>query len=371
MRHVHPVVPAIAAILVACGACSGSPPAVPHLPDRVPPLPVAVTNHAVAAGVFGGKWRLFAMLGIDSTKRWSGITRNAWEWAEGDTAWRALPPVPGAHGRLASSAQFVRGRVYLFGGYTVDSLGAERSLSAVDIWDPGSRSWRAGAPIPVPVDDAIAGVYRDSLVYLVSGWHDTDNVQDVQIYDVTRDRWVRGTPIPGPGVFGHGGAMSGTRIVFIDGARRSANGPKYVNESQFWMGTIDSLRPERITWAKLPSHPPPVRYRPAVASCGPFVIFAGGTDNPYNYNGVGYDGVPSIPLASALVLDTEQRVWRTVPPAPVATMDHRGLIIRSDTGWIVGGMTDARRVSREVVRWRLGVCPLHELPPNPAVRNRP
>lgn len=349
--------PALAAMLVASGACSAAPPESPRAPDRVPPLPVAVTNHAVAAGVVGGTWRLYAMLGVDSTKRWSGITRNAWTWSDGDTAWRALPPVPGARGRLASSAHVVRGRVYLFGGYTVDSTGGERSLPAVDIWDPATRRWRSGAPIPVPVDDAIAGVYRDSLVYLVSGWHDTDNVRDVQIYDVVRDRWVKGTPIPGPGVFGHGGAMAGERIVFIDGARRNANGPKYVNEPQSWMGTIDAARPEVITWAALPPRPPPVRYRPAVASCGHFVIFAGGTSNPYNYNGIGYDGAPSEPLASAVVFDTDQRVWRTLPPAPAATMDHRGLIIRGDTGWIVGGMAEERRVSRDVVRWRLGVCP--------------
>lgn len=323
-----------------------------------PVLPVPVTNHAVAAGIVGGRWQLFAMLGVDSTKAWSGITRRAWVLAEGDTAWRALPPVPGARGRLAATAQVVRGRVYLFGGYTVDSLGAERSVPEVDIWDPARAAWRAARPMPVPVDDAVSGVYRDSLIYLVSGWHDTDNVRDVQVYDVVRDAWSVGTPVPGRGVFGHAGGMAGERIVFIDGAVRSATGPRYVNEPQAWMGTIDPDHPARISWEELPPHPAPVRYRAAAGTCGGFVIFAGGTDNPYNYNGIGYDGVPSEPLASAVALDTRLRVWRLLPPAPVPTMDHRGLLIRGDTGWIVGGMTTDRVVSRAVVRWRLGLCPL-------------
>lgn len=92
-------------------------------------------------------------------------------------------------------AQEVRGRLYLLGGYTVDSVGAERSLGAVDIYDPAHDRWTAGAPSPVPVDDAISGVFRDSLIYLVSGWHDTDNVPDVQIHDVVRNRWMAGTPV--------------------------------------------------------------------------------------------------------------------------------------------------------------------------------
>lgn len=351
----------IALLIVVSGGVAGCTPArdaPPPVARDTPALPVAVTNHAVAAGIVGGRWQLFAMLGVDSTKAWSGITRRAWVLAEGDTAWRALPQVPGAHGRLAATAQVVRGRVFLFGGYTVDSLGRERSVPEVDIWDAARGAWLAARPMPVPVDDAVSGVYRDSLIYLVSGWHDTDNVRDVQVYDVTKDAWSAATPIPGRGVFGHAGGMSGDRIIFIDGAVRSASGPRYVNEPQAWMGTIDPARPTRISWEALPPHPAPVRYRAAAGACGGFVIFAGGTENPYNYDGIGYDGVPSEPLASSVALDTRLRIWRLLPPAPAPTMDHRGLLIRGDTGWIVGGMTTDRVVSREVVRWRLGLCPL-------------
>ena len=36
--------------------------------------------------------------------------------------------------------------------------------------------------MPVPVDDAIAGVYREQFIYLVSGWHDSDNVAEYRRY---------------------------------------------------------------------------------------------------------------------------------------------------------------------------------------------
>jgi len=328
-----------------------------HVASSIPALPVPTTNHAVAAGTIDGRWQVFVMLGLDATKRWSGITTRAWTWSEGQAAWRALPPVPGKVGRLAATAQVVRGRVYLFGGYTVDSAGGEKSVPALDILDPVRGTWSAGAPIPLPVDDAVSGVYRDSLIYLVSGWHDTDNVRDVQIYDVTTDRWTAGTPIPGVGVFGHTGAMAGDRIVYIDGARRNSPGPRYVNESQAWVGRVLPARPDSIVWTRLPTHPAPVRYRAAATSCGPFVVFAGGTDNPYNYNGVGYDGAKSEPIAQTLAYDTSQRIWRALPSAPVATMDHRGLVQRADTAWTIGGMTAGQVVTAQVVQWRLGLCP--------------
>lgn len=324
--------------------------------QQAPALPIPITNHAVAAGNVDGAWQLFAMLGIDSTKRWSGISRRAWAWRPGSTVWRELPPVPGAVGRLAATAQVVRGRLFLFGGYTVDSLGGERSAPAVDIYDARSNTWNAGAPIPVPVDDAVSGVFRDSLVYLVSGWHDTDNVRDVQIYDVVLNRWKAATPVPGPGVFGHSGALAGNSIVFVDGAIRQAGHPRFVNAPQSWIGTILPERPDSIVWRALATHPAPTLYRAAASSCGPYVLFAGGTDNPYNYNGVGYDSVPSRPLASVMALDTRNGRWRKLRDAPAATMDHRGLLVRAGSAQILGGMRDAQTVSSNVVHWRPDVC---------------
>lgn len=324
--------------------------------QRVAPLPLPISNHAVTAGRVDGTWQVFAMLGIDSTKRWSGISRRTWAWRSRARTWRELPPVPGPVGRLAATAQVVRGRVYLFGGYTVDSAGGERSVPAVDIYDARQNRWTAGAPIPVPVDDAVSGVYRDSLVYLVSGWHDTDNVRDVQIYDVVQNRWASATPVPGPGVFGHSGAITGNQIVFIDGARRNAGHPRFVNEPQSWIGTIQPSRPDSIVWQKLNAHPAPVRYRSASGSCGPFVLFAGGTDNPYNYNGIGYDSIPSVPLASVMALDTRDGRWRMLSDAPKATMDHRGLVVRGSSALILGGMQREQRVASDVVRWTPGIC---------------
>lgn len=170
--------------------------------------------------------------------------------------------MPDAVGRLAATAQVVRGRLVLFGG-----------------------------------------VWRDSLVFIVSGWHETDNVRDVQVYDVVNDRWSNATPIPGRGVFGHTGGVVGSTIVFIDGAAKQANGAKYALVSQVWVGHIDPARPTVIRWTAGPPHPGPTLYRAAAATCGTRLIIAGGTANLYNYNGIGCDTRPSDPLATVLEID--------------------------------------------------------------------
>ena len=322
----------------------------------LPSLPSPVSNAAVATGMVDNERWVFSVLGIDSTKRWSGITRRATGWRSSTGAWRRLPDVPGSAGRLAATAQVVRERLIVFGGYTVDSAGAERSLATVDLFDARSSTWSRGADMPVAVDDAVSVVYRDSLVYLISGWHDTSTVTLVQVYDAVRDAWFAGTPVPGPGVFGHSGGLAGNTIVYIDGAVRQDSAVKYRLQPQVWFGTIDTRAPTGITWRPGAAHPGPALYRAAVTRCGTRVVFAGGTDNPYNYSGVGYDGRPSQPSTRVFAFDTRDGRWQSLPPLATPSMDHRGLILLGDTAWTIGGMHVGQQVSAAAVPTLLQKC---------------
>jgi N-acetylneuraminic acid mutarotase len=321
---------------------------------ETPPLPTPIANNAVAAVRTLDGPAVFTFLGIDSTKAWDGRLSIALRWDVGSAEWRPVRAVPG-EGLLAATAQTVRGRVYLFGGYTVAEDGSEHSLPNVDIYDPETDQWSSGAPMPVPVDDAVSGVWRDSLIYLVSGWHDRDNVDDVQIYDPAADRWMTATPIPGAPVFGHTGGIAGNTIVYIDGTRTLPEGrPRFRIEGSAWAGDIDPDHPEVIRWRRLPPHPGPALYRGAAAGVSNrWVFFVGGSDNPYNYDGQGYDGVPSEPRAGAFAWDAQHGRWFTLPALSVATMDHRGIAILGPELFLVGGMESGQRVTRRVVRAHL------------------
>jgi N-acetylneuraminic acid mutarotase len=312
-----------------------------------PRLPQPITNNTVAAIEIDGEISVFSFLGLDSTKVWSGVTNAAYRWDVGVDQWAAIDPVPGP-GRLAATAQVVDGRIYVIGGYTVAEDGGERSLPDVAIYDPSSDAWSRGADIPVPTDDAASGVWQGEEIALVSGWHDTGNITDVQFYNPASDSWQAGSPIPGRPVFGHTGAIVGDQVVYIDGAAIVETRPRFVIDTASWVGRLRADDLTDVSWALISPHPGPPLYRAASGTIGDYAIFVGGTDNPYNYSGIGYDGVPSEPIRQILTYAPELDLWGELPPLPVATMDHRNVGLAGGQVFVVGGMLKGQIVSDHV-----------------------
>ena len=309
-----------------------------------PPLPAPVTNNAVAALELDGAVAVFSFLGLDSSKLWSGVTDVAYRWDVGSDAWRTVDPVPGP-GRLAATAQVVRGLVYVIGGYTVAEDGAERSVPNVDVYDPVTDRWSRAADIPIPTDDAVAGVWSDSLIVLVSGWHDTGNIADVQIFDPATNRWTASTPIPGPPVFGHAGGVAANAVVYVDGVAVVDASPRYVLERGTWVGR---LHEGRIDWGEATRHAGPELYRAAGGTLDSLLVFVGGSDNPYNYDGIGYDGEPSDPVRQVLAYAPTTGEWRQLAAPPIASMDHRNVGVAGGMMFLVGGMHAGQIVTSNV-----------------------
>lgn len=321
-----------------------------------PPLPDPVANNAVAASTVDGRDLIFTFLGLGAGKDFRAITTRAHALDVKSGRWAQLPDVPGSGGRLAATAQALGHRVYVFGGYSVAADGKETTSPAVDIYDVREGRYSRGADMPIPVDDTVSGVWRDRLIFLVSGWSSSNNVAGVQIYDPTQDRWARATPIPGTPVFGHAGGIAGDVIVYCGGARVHApKSPKYVPNAECYRGDIDPADPTRVAWRLIVHHPGSARYR---AAAGPVqtgdvvgVMFVGGTSNPYNYDGVGYDGRPSEPEASSLFYDITRDGWVEVPHLATASMDHRGLVAIGGAWWTVGGFGAGQTVVPRVTRF--------------------
>jgi hypothetical protein len=315
-------------------------------------LPAPVSNNAVALANGPDGPTLYSFLGLGAGKTWRDIRRSAAACALRAQRCAALPDVPVPQGRIAATAVTVGGRIYLFGGYSVAADGAETSNPETLIFDPMTGTWRSGAPIPVPVDDSVALSYGDRYVYLVSGWHDDGNVSRVQVYDTSADRWFEATPYPGTPVFGHAGGITGARLVIADGVAVLGRTPqghhRYGLVAEAWAGEIDPADPARIAWKPLPPHPGRPAYRMAAAGEGARVLFAGGSENPYNYNGMGYDGKPSAPSARVFGYDFAAGRWVAYPDKPLASMDHRGLIAADGKLYILGGMVEGQQVTDRI-----------------------
>lgn len=322
-------------------------------PLAIPDLPQPLTNNAVASVVREGRLEVFTFLGLGAGKTWRDLTNSAWAWREGDAAWRELPLVPVAHGRLASTACTVGGKIFLFGGYTVDEKGAEVSTPEVFCFDPATDKYSPCAPMPIPVDDSVSLVYAERYIYLVSGWHDTGNTNAVQVYDTQTDTWRRATDYPGPAVFGHAGGIVGRQLVVAGGVQVLSppkDGMKYAPSGAVFLGTIDPADDAKISWHELPGASLPLYRMAAVGDAeNQRVIFAGGTARPYNYNGVGYDKVPSEASARIVVCDLVHQQLRDAPSVlGRPSMDHRGLISARGFFFSVGGMAAGQIVTARV-----------------------
>lgn len=318
-------------------------------------LPEAVSNNAVAAAQVDGETVFFSFNGLGSGKGWQDVTNRAYGCAPARSACRAIPQPPIAEGRLASAAVTVGNRIYLLGGYTVGRDGAEVSAPEVFAFDPALEAYDRMPDMPVPVDDAVALPYRDRFIYVVSGWHDSENVGLVQVFDAETRTWFNATDFPGTPVFGHAGGAVGRQIVIADGVGvlgDSEGRRTFGAVAEAWLGTIDPIDPARIIWSALPPHPFAPLYRMAAAGHpeGNRVLFFGGADNPYNYDGIGYDGTPAGASSALFAFDFDSMLWEELGHTREGGMDYRGLLLFDGNLFIMGGMNEKREVVAEVRR---------------------
>ncbi len=337
-----------AAAITLLAACADKPDGV-----VVGALPAPVTNNAVAFARDGaGRGTLYSFLGLGAGKTSADIASSAYACVEATMICRRIEDVPVAEGRLAAVAASVAGKIYLFGGYTVAADGAEKSTPEVFRFDPATEQYDRVADMPTPVDDSTAIVLFDRYVYLVSGWHDDANVTLTQVYDAQEDRWFRGTDFPGAPVFGQAGGGDRTHLMVMGGVELSlgADGKRnFVASKEAWIGAVAEEAPDKIKWERLPAPPVGPFYRMAASSGLDAIYVAGGGDNPYNYDGVGYDGVRARPSSRVLALDARKKAWRIIGDIP-ASMDHRGLVAGDEGLYVLGGLGPELDVLNTITR---------------------
>jgi len=318
---------------------------------KIPPMPVAVSNNAVASLKSGIE--LYSIMGVGTKKTWDDITSKMYVLRFKSGKWTESRPVPGVAGRLAASAVGARGQVFVFGGYTVDGQGVETTSADVNSFLADEHRWYRAKDIPVPVDSTVLGINHDRYIYLVGGRSKNGPVNNVQVYDAEKDSWSDATPLPGTPVFGHAGGLTDDTIVYVDGAKKNpAAGAPYVASDECWMGKIDKKDPDKITWTKLPPHPGPGRF--GIVASGVEhqhkILFSGGTTVPHNYKGLDSDGKLAEISPVTFAFDTHGAHWETVTEDTFdVRADGRGILSTPLGPLILGGMLKNGAVSARVL----------------------
>lgn len=329
---------------------------------NLPALPEPVANNAVAKVKKSGDTWLISFMGLTGAKTWQEVHNKVWALKIGEQQWHTKSPVPSSlplAGRLASIAVGVGEHAYLFGGYTVAEDHTEISSPDNLKYDVVSDTYQKIAAMPVPVDDAVALVYQNRYIYLVSGWHNDGNVNLTQVYDTLNDSWQQASPFLGRPVFGQAGGIVGNQLLICDGVGVEARPDKrrtFAAEAACYSGTIAADNHLRIDW-RVVAHPTGgARYRMAATGLhlqsNKGVLFIGGSENPYNYNAIGYNGSPSVPDKHIWFYDFEQQHWQVITN-DTPTMDHRGLLQVDDTVHTVGGMDHEQRVLAKITSYNL------------------
>ncbi len=316
------------------------------------PMPEPVTNNAVVEGFIGDTAFVYSFGGLDSTKTYSGIHLRSWRYNTVADRWELLPPLPDEHGKIAAAASRIGDVIYIIGGYHVFANGSERSSNKVHRFDIQANQFLAdGAPIPVAIDDHAQAVWRDSLIYVVTGWSNTANVPNVQIYNPAEDRWMEGTPVPTGSAFesfGTSGVILGDTIFYYGGA---SFGPQFPVQNTLRKGVIDPDNPTMVQWSVVSPEPTVPGYRTGAIVVRNQPFWLGGSAVTYNYDGVAYDGGAGVePAEQGLRYDAATGLV-SVESVPGLPMDIRGVAsVRENLHFIVGGMESGQRVSRKTLR---------------------
>ncbi|WP_421713352.1 hypothetical protein [Alteromonas abrolhosensis] len=144
-------------------------------------------------------------------------------------------------------------------------------------------------------------------------------------------------------------------MVICDGVSVTPHSDKrrsFAAETACFKGVIDNKNPLKIDWRILKHPTGTTRYRMAAAGdkATNKIYFVGGSTNPYNYNGIGYNGEPSTADDAIWIFDIAEGTWvisKTEAEAP--TMDHRGLINVNGSWSTIGGMLGAQLVTSKVI----------------------
>ena len=316
-------------------------------------MPERVSNNAVCEGFINGEAYVYSFAGIDSTKIFSGIHLKAYRYSVTDNQWEIIESLPDDMGKIAASASRVGDIIYIIGGYHVFANNSEVSSEKVHRYDMVNNTYLSdGAPIPVAIDDQTQAVWRDSLIYVITGWSNFGNVPDVQIYNPSMDEWMEGTATPNNHdykSFGSSGTIIGDTIYYFGGAQSTGNFPI---QNDFRIGIINPDNPIEIEWSVQQFGTDVNAYRPAATQSKGKAFWLGGSSITYNYNGIAYNGSGGVPPSNrSLFYEPETGNWEenfsTALPMDLRSMAE----INDSIKFIVGGMLEDQWVSNKT--WML------------------
>ncbi|MDI6892746.1 MAG: kelch repeat-containing protein [Actinomycetota bacterium] len=164
--------------------------------------------------------------------------------------------------RFTTGAQGSDGKIYVFGGFP-GHYG--HSMATVEAYNPKTDTWEAKAPLPRPRCCCAAVTGPDGKIYVIGGHDSTTGwtmLNDVDIYDPGTNTWRKGAPMP----------TARCRIA----ATLGPDGKIYVAGGEMYLKTFEAYDPKTDTWQTRPSMPTGRRWPGAATGADGKIYVMGG-----------------------------------------------------------------------------------------------
>jgi N-acetylneuraminic acid mutarotase len=183
--------------------------------------------------------------GLDEAE--NSATETFWRYDPAADAWESLAPLPqGPRGSLGGGV--IDGKLYIVGG----SAGNLSGPATADLtrYDPAADQWDLLAPMPTPREHLGVAAAAGQLIAIGGrdGSHEEPSMLSAtEIYDPASDSWRAGAALPVPRA-GMGAATDGTIVIVIGGERFTTETGEWVPET---IGTVDRYDPVADAWTSL------------------------------------------------------------------------------------------------------------------------
>lgn len=234
-------------------------------------------------------------------------------------------------------------KFYLLGG---------RGIKAVGIFDPATKTWSEGAPVPLEISHFQA-VSHLGLIYvmggLVGGWPSETPLTHILIYNPLTDNWLIGPEIPVHRQRGAAGTVAyNDKIYLVCGI---VNG-----HTSGWVPWLDEFDPATNKWTEL-QDAPRARDHIQVAVVNDRLVVAGGRKS--GYMGQGLEAT----IAETDIYDLDAGKWSTLPSptgdiptqragCTAVAVGDEVIIIGGESGSQVAAHAEAEALDLTTGKWR-------------------
>ncbi|HLW39639.1 MAG TPA: hypothetical protein VKX31_04550 [Brumimicrobium sp.] len=321
---------------------------------QLSPLPIATTGNALCEGNKAGEKHVYSFGGISDSLYPQHIHNKVFKYKVSDDEWSEVASIPDSMGKLDFQASFVNNRIYLIGGRYILADSTEIVSEKVNVFSVSLDTFEIDASSPpIPVYGHVQSVWRDSLIFVISGFDGTQNIPEVQIYNPYFNAWTAGDPIPNNDEYkahGAAGYILGDTIFYYGGAIHTPH-PQAVKILR--KGVINANDPTQIDWSLINPSPQSTHFSGVASGHNNTIFWLGGSKDYHEFNlalhdtnlvATGINQVIEYTATSQFYLNNY-----LYQSTPYSVMDLNGIAKLGGGNWIIaGGVDSLKQISDRV-----------------------